>query len=59
MPPTIESLIYDKPGHLIRRLQQIAVALFMQQRRSSILLRYNMLRFSRSICIRASIRPRL
>jgi len=31
MPPTIEGLIYDKPGHLIRRLQQIAVALFMQQ----------------------------
>ena len=31
MPPTIEGLICDKPGHLIRRLQQIAVALFMQQ----------------------------
>jgi hypothetical protein len=31
MPKSIDSLIYDKPGHLIRRLQQIAVALFMAE----------------------------
>jgi DNA-binding MarR family transcriptional regulator len=26
-----DNLIYDKPGHLIRRLQQIAVAIFMNE----------------------------
>ena len=26
-----DRLIYDKPGHLIRRLQQIAVAIFMDE----------------------------
>lgn len=27
----LEHLIYDKPGHLIRRLQQIAVAVFLEE----------------------------
>ena len=26
-----DDIIYDKPGHLIRRLQQIAVAIFMEE----------------------------
>ena len=29
--PDQDYLIYDQPGHLIRRLQQIAVALFMAE----------------------------
>src|SRR5882724_10320385 len=29
--PDKDHLIYDQPGHLIRRLQQIAVALFMAE----------------------------
>lgn len=31
--PDQDHLIYDQPGHLIRRLQQIAVALFMAETR--------------------------
>jgi DNA-binding MarR family transcriptional regulator len=31
MPQDENHLIYDKPGHLIRRLQQIAVAVFMAE----------------------------
>lgn len=28
---SIERLLYERPGHLIRRLQQIAVAIFLQE----------------------------
>jgi DNA-binding MarR family transcriptional regulator len=30
-PPTIESVLYSKPGYLIRRLQQIAVSIFFEE----------------------------
>lgn len=29
--PNLQTALYDKPGHLIRRLQQIAVAVFLEE----------------------------
>jgi len=48
--------VYGKPGYLFRRIQQIAVAIFVEECKTYDLTPYNMPRWWRSRTIPASMR---